>query len=255
MPRYPIARSTNFIIENESWAVIEYDHTSVPGTIYLSLTENKINRYYDDTVANIADTDKRAVYKAVFPDIPHPFSVGEPIVPIHYTLMKNGVECDTVEVEFDSTDKTIARKVNGVLTAIKEGDVDLHLTLVGINEPIDPEYISIHIGEDFTPSAYIDGPDYIRVSEDGQFRCVATDRVDSKGDESETEVVPMEVSFKLGAQSEPNLVTLKKDTDNPLQNSCTIYTNKKGKIGTFELIMTYENVDYTKTISVVPLWR
>ena len=41
MPRYPIDRATNFIVEDESWTVVEYDHTSVPGIIYLSLTENK----------------------------------------------------------------------------------------------------------------------------------------------------------------------------------------------------------------------
>ena len=55
MPRYPIDRATNFIIEDESWTVIEYDHTSVPGTIYLSLTENKINLIYDDL--NIRNPD------------------------------------------------------------------------------------------------------------------------------------------------------------------------------------------------------
>ena len=63
MPRYPIDRSTNFIVENESWTTIEYDHTSVPGVIYLSLTENKINSIYDDVVNNIADTDELAHYE------------------------------------------------------------------------------------------------------------------------------------------------------------------------------------------------
>ncbi len=70
MPRYPINRSTNFIIEDESWSVIEYDHTSVPGTIYLSLTENKINMIYDDLVNKVADTDKLANYKLLVPSEP-----------------------------------------------------------------------------------------------------------------------------------------------------------------------------------------
>ena len=48
MPRYPIDRATNFIVEEESWTVVEYDHTSVPGVIYLSLTEGKVNPFYDD---------------------------------------------------------------------------------------------------------------------------------------------------------------------------------------------------------------
>ena len=62
MPRYPITRSTNFIVEEESWSVIEYDHTSVPGTVYLSLTEGKINSIYDDVTNGIADTDRLANY-------------------------------------------------------------------------------------------------------------------------------------------------------------------------------------------------
>jgi len=68
MPRRVIDRATNFIIEEESWQVIEYDHTSVPGTIYLSLTENKINMVYDDVPNGIADTDKRAIYTLALPE-------------------------------------------------------------------------------------------------------------------------------------------------------------------------------------------
>jgi len=68
MPRYSIDRATNFIVEEESWTVVEYDHTSVPGVIYLSLTENKINSIYDDVENNIADLDKKARYDIVLPE-------------------------------------------------------------------------------------------------------------------------------------------------------------------------------------------
>ena len=68
MPRYSIDRATNFIVEEESWTVVEYDHTSVPGVIYLSLTENKINSIYDDIENNIADLDKKARYDIVLPE-------------------------------------------------------------------------------------------------------------------------------------------------------------------------------------------
>ena len=69
MPRFPIDRATNFIVEEESWSVVEYDHTSVPGIIYLSLTEGKINTIYDDTTNNIADLDKLAQYKLSIPEL------------------------------------------------------------------------------------------------------------------------------------------------------------------------------------------
>jgi hypothetical protein len=67
MPRYPIERATNFIVEQESWKVVEYDHTSVPGVIYLSLTEGKINLIYDNVEENIADIDKLTKYEFIIP--------------------------------------------------------------------------------------------------------------------------------------------------------------------------------------------
>jgi len=73
MPRRKIDRATNFIIEEESWQVIEYDHTSVPGTIYLSLTENKINLIYDKD--GIADTDKRAHYELLTAPVTQVFTI------------------------------------------------------------------------------------------------------------------------------------------------------------------------------------
>ena len=67
MPRYEIDRATNFIVEDESWSVIEQDHTSVPGVVYLSLTEGKINSIYDDLNNKVADTDRLAKYGILAP--------------------------------------------------------------------------------------------------------------------------------------------------------------------------------------------
>ena len=58
MPKTKVARSTSFIVEDEAWYVVEYDWSSVPGIIYLSLTEEKVNMIYDDLENDIADTDK-----------------------------------------------------------------------------------------------------------------------------------------------------------------------------------------------------
>jgi hypothetical protein len=90
MPRYPIDRATNFIVEQESWTVVEYDHTSVPGVIYLSLTEGKINSIYDDVENNIADTDKIANYELSIPEEKQNFAIGDIINPT-FTLTKNGI--------------------------------------------------------------------------------------------------------------------------------------------------------------------
>ena len=111
MPRYPIARATNFIIEDESWQVIEYDHTSVPGTIYLSLTENKINLQYDDRIRNIADTDKLAQYTLAQPKVMQTFAVdADNPFTLSYVIMKNGIPYKgNTEVTYISKDTFIIR--------------------------------------------------------------------------------------------------------------------------------------------------
>jgi len=69
MPRRLIDRGTNFIIEDESWKLIESDFTSVDGILYMSLTENKVNMIYDDLNQDIADIDKLAQYRIDAPEI------------------------------------------------------------------------------------------------------------------------------------------------------------------------------------------
>lgn len=239
MPRYPIARSTNFIIEDESWAVIEYDHTSVPGTIYLSLTENKINRYYDDTVENIADTDRRAVYELKLPEAFPSYIINEPIVIEPYTLMKNGLPCSSVQVNFISTNYAVAKPINGVLTAIGEGDCQIKVELAGINEPVTPESFTIHVGvATDVNEGYIDGPDYIRISEQAIYEFIPTN--DNQ-------------SFTAQFSIEPNkLVILMPQSD----NKCIIKANNiKGELGSIVLSALYNGKTYTKDISIVPLWR
>jgi len=37
-------------------------------------------------------------------------------------------------------------------------------------------------------------------------------------------------------------------------HSCVVHANKKNKLGDVVLSATYNNVTYTKTISIIPLW-
>ena len=69
--------------------MVEYDHTSVPGIMYISMTEEKINSITDDVKNDIADLDKMAKYEIILPEGSQNFEVGEEVVPI-YTVMKNG---------------------------------------------------------------------------------------------------------------------------------------------------------------------
>lgn len=232
MPRVQIERSTNFIVEEESWLIIEYDHTSVPGIIYLSLTENKINLIYDDVANNLADTDKLADYNLLLPDENQTFNINQPIVPI-FTLQKNGVVYNGA-YGLDTTDKSKARFINGVLTAVGEGTVDIIIYL--IEHPEITKTITVEItNSELEFSAYIKGNDFIRLDREESYSLVGTQNINGK------------VIFTLDAN---DLAKLKIDND----NQCTILANSRNKLGTINLTAQYNNIIYTKEISIIPLW-
>ena len=232
MPRYPIDRATNFIVEDESWTVVEYDHSSVPGVIYLSLTETKINLIYDDTNNDIADLDKLAVYELSVPDVVQTFLVNEPIN-LTFTLMKNGVPSKE-EVEFISSDKKIAKIVDGQLTAIAEGTVDIIIQLK--QYPTIQKTISIKVDSAKNEfSAYIEGSDTLRLDRVGSYIL--------KG----TEDISGEVIFSI---DDTTLVKIMKVEN----NQCELRAISKNKLGKVILSANYNNVVYTKEISIIPLW-
>lgn len=240
MPRYPIDRATNFIIEDESWTVIEYDHTSVPGTIYLSLTENKINLIYDDLNNDIADTDKLAQYNLSVPAEPQQFVVGNIIEPT-FTLTKNGIPYEA-EVILLPTDKTLVREVNGALVAQKEGQTQI---IVQLKEyPSIYQTMTIDLVNTITNfSAYIEGPDKIRLDREATYTLIGTESLIGS------------VTFSLTIDSQ--ITTLAKIISIN-GNTCIVRANDKNKLTKPEspivLTATYDGVDYTKEIAIIPLW-
>ena len=241
LPRRPINRATNFIIEEESWQVIEYDHTSVPGTIYLSLTENKINMVYDDLENNIADTDKRAKYNLVVPPTTQRFALGSEITPV-YTIMKNGIPLKT-DVEYISSNNSVAKVENGVLTAVGIGEADVEIKVLNCTD-IDPDILSLHI--EVTDNAvtefscYIAGPDTIRLDRKATYQLVTADG----------EIV----SNVIFETSDITLATIIEDG--------TVKDNDKNNLGFFTLYAYLKDQDkpkeelayFTKEVKVIPLW-
>ena len=232
MPRYPIDRATNFIVEDESWTVVEYDHSSVPGVIYLSLTETKVNLIYDDTTNDIADLDKLAVYELSVPDVVQTFLVNEPIN-LTFTLMKNGVPSNE-EVEFISSDKKIAKIIDDQLTAVAEGTVDIIVQLK--QYPTIQKIISIKVDSAKNEfSAYIEGSDTLRLDRVGSYML--------KG----TEDISGEVIFSIDDTTLVKIIKVE-------NNQCELRANSKNKLGKVILSANYNDVIYTKEISIIPLW-
>ena len=223
MPRYPIDRATNFIVEEESWTVVEYDHTSVPGVIYLSLTESKINSIYDDVENNIADLDKKAKYSFVVPEAsPQKFALGDHIDPI-FTIIKNGVPYladlkDSSEkakqLEYIIEDKKIVKNIDGSLIAIKNGQTKI--TAIIKNDPSVKQEIVVQIGppEEKTQfSLYIEGKDCIRLDNEEKYIYKST------GD-----LIPKNYMFKLYTAK-----IIEVSSDEEIPSIVPIFKNPKAK--------------------------
>ena len=231
MPKYPIERATNFIVEEESWSLIEYDHTSVPGIMYLSLTENKINSIYDDVENNIADLDKLARYELLVADETQSFNINEPIVPI-FTLTKNGIPYNA-EINLLPTNKQYARIINNQLTAIKEGTTDIIIQLKDFPEI--KKTLTININNGQVPFiAYLDGADTIKLDRQSMYSLKGNQNIDG------------EVIFTL----DTSLAKIVSHNN----NECLIQANNKNKLGEFTLFANYNDQQYSKVIRIMPLW-
>lgn len=232
MPRYPINRSTNFIVEEEAWTVVEYDHTSVPGVIYLSLTEDKINSIYDDVANNLAETDRITQYDLSIPSITQSFNIGDVINP-KFTLTANGIPSDE-PVTLITTNKQLARNINGQLTALAAGIVDIIVQLT--NYPKIQKQLTIQIGNTNEFSAYIEGAATIRLDRSSQYSLQGTDEIVGT------------VEFSLDTTDLAKIVAVDSTT-------CTIAANDRNELGKIILHANYNDCDYIKEIEIIPLWR
>lgn len=264
MPRYPIDRATNFIVEEESWTVVEYDHTSVPGVIYLSLTEGKINSIYDDVENNLADTDRLAHYDLSIPDETQIFHIGDIIDQgsLKYTLTKNGIPFTQQPVQLTSSNKQIVKLIDGQLTAVGNGVVDIIITLQ--NYPTIHQKLTINVGEEEKEfAAYIEGPDTIRLDREIIYTLKANDNINgtvnfSLGEVAQetkneiTQVVSIIDITKL--RPKQRIIYQEKYPNINLNVDCIIKANNKNVLDTVYLNAEYNGNIYQKKIKVIPLW-
>lgn len=249
MPRVEISRGTNFIIEDEGWKLIESDFTSVPGIIYLALTESKVNYIYDDLVEDIADTDKLAQYRLDIPPIDQVFAVGSVIAPV-CTLMKNGTPYD-VEVEWTSSDKHIAHLVDGQLVAANPGTVTITATLKDF--PQISQSMEITVGDQQQEfSAYIEGEDTIKLNRSCSYKLIGTTNINQIEVIMEIQMQYSQEEIDKGIILDPkDYAVISYDKDNEV---FVIHANNKNKLHALKLVATYNGEEYTKLIKIVPLW-
>lgn len=231
LPKKDIERATSFIVEDESWSVVEYDHTSVPGIMYLSLTEEKVNYIYDDLENNIADTDKRAIYEISQPEEIQNFKIGDEVNPI-FNITKNGKPIDLETIRIPK-DKKIVKFVNGKLIAQKAGE-----TLIVIQLKDFPEIyqsIKINVGEEPSFYAYIKGDSIIKLGRQAEYEFICNAYVKDN------------IHFSINDESLAKVLRTFEDT-------CVVRANAENRLGKVILSAEYNGVIYTKDIKIVPLW-
>ena len=248
MPRRVVNRDTVFIVEQEAWKVIEYDHTSVPGTVYLSLTEDKVNMIYDDTVNNIAELDRLAVYKLVAPPVVQHFNINDTIEPI-FTIMKNGELFTPTHLTYFSNNPEIVKVVNNQLIGIGEGEATIKIK-VDDNDGIEPEFLTLTIAVDNINTDigyYIDGPDQIHLDREGNYVVRAQDGA----------IITINNALaSLGKEYGKIVVNDISYTED--MKTCIVKANAKNLLDTCTLTINIEvdgqTVAVTKDIKIVPLW-
>lgn len=222
MPTHSIMRHTNFIVEDEGWQMVESDFSSVPGVMYLSLTETKVNMIYDDLVYDIADTDKIAVYGFNYPTSGQKFSVGSVVKP-QITMLKNNKVVD-LPITYKPYDLSY---INENFEAIKEGE-----TFIIVVAPDNyQELIPIVITADQTQDMYLTGDLVIKLNRTKQYVL--------KNAEGEVE---------FSIDSDRAKVIEAHD------NLCVIKANDENKLGYFTLTAKSGSQVYTLEIKVEPLW-
>ena len=229
MPRQEIDRGTNFILEDEGWKLVESDFTSVAGIIYMSLTEGKVNYQYDDLNVDVADTDKLK-----FPELGSMYTVGEEIVPDFGEFTFNEWEIELIP----TINENVVAFTDDKLYAVGEGTATIIMQLKD-RKAVQKRFEIIVRAAQEEFSAFINGPDSIKLDRYGNYILEGTTPING------------EVTYRLGDQNK-DYATIQMSTEDA--NVCIIHANKKNKIGEIILIATYDGVDYSKTIKIIPLW-
>lgn len=235
LPRTEISKYTKFIVEDEGWYIVEYDYTSVPGVMYLSLTEDKVNMIYDDLKEDIADTDKRAVYEFIVPEQIQKFQINEIVSPI-FTITKNGIPVQMETVLTLPNRLNIKYNENREMIAIKEGIVDISIALKDFPQEgygtIKVEIVS----DNLELVGYIAGKDTLKLDRATSFELIVNEDIED------------EIDFYL---EETNLAFL---TPSKEKNKINLKANNKNLLGSVTLHAKYKEKDFSKEIQIIPLW-
>lgn len=226
MPYQPIEKSTEIILYDEAWELIDYDRISVPGTIYLSFTESKVNELRDSVREQIANIDKLQVWSINAP-LQLSVEVGERINPV-YTLLKNGIIQKDIKATLVPSEK-MSYDDEGNLIAAEAGETELLLTYENLMLTL-----KVVIGGG-VQMGYINGDNYIRMGRSASYELIMPDNSIA------------ETEFSI---DNTTIASIQNQG-----NKCIVKANDRNKLGTVILSTEYLGQTYTKSINILALWQ
>ena len=159
--------------------------------------------------------------------------------------MKNGVPV-SMDVEFVSLNKQVARIVDGTLKAVGEGEADIQVILKDCTD-IEPEELLIHItvsAAESEVSYYIDGKDELRLGRDNYYSLRST----SNEVVQDVEFSIDHLEYAKFAIKENDKTIILKDATSYIGNPCIVHGNENNQLKKFILTATINGQSYTKTI-------
>lgn len=121
-----------FIMSGRAWIVVDYDITSVPGVMYVSLTENKIDRIDDDSILGIAEYDSLNSYTISTIEDNIEVVLGTDYL-IYPRVCHNGELVENIGLQYEIVDEltAVATIINGgvKITGIMAGTTSINISL------------------------------------------------------------------------------------------------------------------------------
>ncbi len=244
LPYYPIKSEQRFIIKGDAWRVLERDLVSVEGLLYMSLREDLVDSFDDDTTNNIADFHdlNSSIIDLGLSSMNLEIGKSFTFNPLLYqndqlvlnpTFIYNLVQTPTVGIV------PCATLTNGVITGISEGTATVYVSLEEQPELITSCSITIVASAEDKVVLQLLGDETIKW---GRTR---TYTVLYSAGGTPTEV---EATFTI-LEDVSSLVSITTTATN-----CSILANSNGISGTFTLRATTAHGSVDKIISVVSVW-
>lgn len=232
-----------FLFSRRAWIIVDYDIVSVPGLIYLSLTEDKIDRVDDNQTIGIAEYSSKNNYTIEIPTSSIEAIIGTPYA-IYPVVKRNGEIITDENLEYEIVNNTLASATN--IT----GGVEISGLLVGTTSLI----ISLEAEPDMTletplvvvsagtavPEIVIAGPDVLRMGMTGTYSLYQV---------YETETLISIDSFTINNSGYVTGVIT--------NGILTLTVNENGLVGSILLTLVHNGppeLSVTKTLSIRSLW-